>query len=164
MLRPTASDPDAIVPGLLAAGEAACASVHGANRLGANSVRRLHFIPLPPSPPPRNHLPRLSPPSPFPPQLLDIVVFGRACANQVAAVSKPGETQRPLPKGAGEATIANIDKLRNASGPKPTAKARAHTTSHDTAPVHPGPNPNNTTHHITAHTTHHIIHTKQHTP
>ena len=29
---------DAIVPGLMAAGEAACASVHGANRLGANSL------------------------------------------------------------------------------------------------------------------------------
>jgi succinate dehydrogenase (ubiquinone) flavoprotein subunit len=27
-----------IVPGLLSAGEAACASVHGANRLGANSL------------------------------------------------------------------------------------------------------------------------------
>ena len=38
VLRPTAADPDAIVPGLLAAGEAACASVHGANRLGANSL------------------------------------------------------------------------------------------------------------------------------
>jgi succinate dehydrogenase (ubiquinone) flavoprotein subunit len=29
---------DVIVPGLLAAGEVACASVHGANRLGANSL------------------------------------------------------------------------------------------------------------------------------
>lgn len=29
---------DRIVPGLLAAGEVACASVHGANRLGANSL------------------------------------------------------------------------------------------------------------------------------
>jgi succinate dehydrogenase/fumarate reductase flavoprotein subunit len=29
---------DNIVPGLYAAGEAACASVHGANRLGANSL------------------------------------------------------------------------------------------------------------------------------
>jgi succinate dehydrogenase/fumarate reductase flavoprotein subunit len=38
VLRPTAEDPDAIVPGLLAAGETACASVHGANRLGANSL------------------------------------------------------------------------------------------------------------------------------
>ena len=49
VLRPSKENPDAIVPGLLAAGEAASASVHGANRLGANS-------------------------------LLDIVVFGRACA------------------------------------------------------------------------------------
>lgn len=52
-------DPDAVIPGLMAAGEAACASVHGANRLGANS-------------------------------LLDIVVFGRACANRVAEIQKPG--------------------------------------------------------------------------
>lgn len=29
---------DVVVPGLLAAGEVACASVHGANRLGANSL------------------------------------------------------------------------------------------------------------------------------
>lgn len=58
VVKPTATDPDAIVPGLLAAGEAACASVHGANRLGANS-------------------------------LLDIVVFGRACANTVGGAPPP---------------------------------------------------------------------------
>lgn len=52
VLMPTKDNPDAIVPGLLAAGEASSASVHGANRLGANS-------------------------------LLDIVVFGRACANTI---------------------------------------------------------------------------------
>ena len=33
---PTAENPNAIVPGLFAAGEAACASVHGANRLGTH--------------------------------------------------------------------------------------------------------------------------------
>ena len=60
MLHIKDGDPDAVVPGLMAAGEAACASVHGANRLGANS-------------------------------LLDIVVFGRACANRVAEISKPGK-------------------------------------------------------------------------
>ncbi|CAI0420030.1 unnamed protein product [Linum tenue] len=32
------NDADAVIPGLMAAGEAACASVHGANRLGANSL------------------------------------------------------------------------------------------------------------------------------
>ncbi len=31
-------DPDKIVPGLMAIGEAACVSVHGANRLGSNSL------------------------------------------------------------------------------------------------------------------------------
>ena len=32
------NDPDQVVPGLLAVGEAACTSVHGANRLGGNSL------------------------------------------------------------------------------------------------------------------------------
>jgi succinate dehydrogenase / fumarate reductase flavoprotein subunit len=31
-------DPDAVVPGLMAIGEGACVSVHGANRLGSNSL------------------------------------------------------------------------------------------------------------------------------
>ena len=31
-------DPDRVVPGLMALGEAACVSVHGANRLGSNSL------------------------------------------------------------------------------------------------------------------------------
>ena len=38
VIRPTAANPDAIVPGLMAIGEAACVSVHGANRLGSNSL------------------------------------------------------------------------------------------------------------------------------
>ncbi len=38
VLRPTRDNPDAIVPGLMAVGEAACVSVHGANRLGTNSL------------------------------------------------------------------------------------------------------------------------------
>ena len=93
VLRPTASDPDAVVPGLFAAGEAACASVHGANRLGANS-------------------------------LLDIVVFGRACANRVAEIAKPGGPLKPLPADAGEATLANLDRIRHSKGPRSTASIR----------------------------------------
>jgi len=38
VLRPTRDNPDAVIPGLMAVGEAACVSVHGANRLGTNSL------------------------------------------------------------------------------------------------------------------------------
>jgi len=92
-LNPTKSDPDKVIPGLMAAGEAACASVHGANRLGANS-------------------------------LLDIVVFGRACALRVKDILKPNTPHKPLPKNAGEASVANLDKLRYAKGNNLTADIR----------------------------------------
>jgi succinate dehydrogenase / fumarate reductase, flavoprotein subunit len=41
VLNPTPDNPDRVVPGLMAVGEAACASVHGANRLGSNSLTDL---------------------------------------------------------------------------------------------------------------------------
>merc|ERR1712060_854172 len=82
-----------IVPGLLAAGENGCASVHGANRLGANS-------------------------------LLDLVVFGRQAADTTAELVKPNSPPVKIPANAGEATIARMDKMRNASGPIPTAELR----------------------------------------
>lgn len=84
---------DVVIKGLYGAGEAACASVHGANRLGANS-------------------------------LLDLVVFGRACANTITAENKPGESFAELPSNAGDASIANLDKIRNANGSISTADLR----------------------------------------
>ena len=41
VVAPKGSDPEAVVPGFYAAGECACASVHGANRLGTNSLTDL---------------------------------------------------------------------------------------------------------------------------
>jgi succinate dehydrogenase / fumarate reductase flavoprotein subunit len=38
VLTKAGGDPDKVVPGLMAIGEAACVSVHGANRLGSNSL------------------------------------------------------------------------------------------------------------------------------
>ncbi|MEB3702336.1 Succinate dehydrogenase flavoprotein subunit [Candidatus Bealeia paramacronuclearis] len=38
VISPTKEDPEHVVPGLMAIGEAACVSVHGANRLGTNSL------------------------------------------------------------------------------------------------------------------------------
>ncbi|MDH3666733.1 MAG: succinate dehydrogenase flavoprotein subunit [Paracoccaceae bacterium] len=41
VISPTSDDPHALVPGLMACGEAASCSVHGANRLGSNSLTDL---------------------------------------------------------------------------------------------------------------------------
>ncbi|MCZ7564100.1 MAG: succinate dehydrogenase flavoprotein subunit [Burkholderiales bacterium] len=41
VVAPKGGDPSAVVPGFYAAGECACASVHGANRLGTNSLTDL---------------------------------------------------------------------------------------------------------------------------
>lgn len=84
---------DVVVNGLYACGEAACSSVHGANRLGANS-------------------------------LLDLVVFGRACAKTIAEENRPGEKIPSLPDNAGEESVANLDWVRNANGAIPTADLR----------------------------------------
>jgi succinate dehydrogenase / fumarate reductase flavoprotein subunit len=41
VIAPSGGDPEVVVPGFYAAGECACASVHGANRLGTNSLTDL---------------------------------------------------------------------------------------------------------------------------
>jgi succinate dehydrogenase (ubiquinone) flavoprotein subunit len=71
---------DVVIQGLYAAGEVASASVHGANRLGANS-------------------------------LLDLVVFGRACANTISTENKPGESLAELPSVGRYHTMAHRDCL-----------------------------------------------------
>jgi len=88
-----ANGEDKVVPGLYACGESACASVHGANRLGANS-------------------------------LLDLVVFGRACALTIAEENKPSEAMGELSPNAGEASVANLDKVRFSNGSVTTAELR----------------------------------------
>lgn len=67
--------------GLYACGESGCASVHGANRLGANS-------------------------------LLDLVVFGRACAKTISEENKPGEAVGPLKAVSLRTTVENVAKLK----------------------------------------------------
>eukprot|EP01091_Cochliopodium_minus_P018578 TRINITY_DN756_c0_g1_i1.p1 TRINITY_DN756_c0_g1~~TRINITY_DN756_c0_g1_i1.p1 ORF type:complete len:632 (-),score=198.75 TRINITY_DN756_c0_g1_i1:143-2038(-) len=85
VINPIPGNQDNIVPGLFAAGESGCASVHGANRLGANS-------------------------------LLDIVVFGRACALRIAQLTTPDTSHKPLKESTGRKSIENIDKLRHSKG------------------------------------------------
>jgi succinate dehydrogenase / fumarate reductase flavoprotein subunit len=88
-------NPDSVVHGLMAVGEAACVSVHGANRLGSNS-------------------------------LIDLVVFGKAAGMQAAkSLSGDSMTHQDLPKDAGDAALARLDKFRNANGSTPTSQMRA---------------------------------------
>jgi succinate dehydrogenase / fumarate reductase flavoprotein subunit len=84
---------DTVAPGLMAIGEAACVSVHGANRLGSNS-------------------------------LLDLVVFGREAARHCAQVVKPATPHRAFKPDACDATLARLDRFRNAKGSRRTADIR----------------------------------------
>ncbi|KAL1648063.1 succinate dehydrogenase flavoprotein subunit [Diplodia intermedia] len=84
---------ESTVPGLYAAGEAACVSVHGANRLGANS-------------------------------LLDIVVFGRACAMHIASRHENGMPHEKAPEDIGMDSISELDALLASDGDKLTAEIR----------------------------------------
>ena len=74
-----------VVSGLYAVGECACVSVHGANRLGSNS-------------------------------LLDLVVFGKAAGDHMAAAIKQNNTHKPLPEHAAEPTLARIARLDKVGG------------------------------------------------
>nr|BAA21637.1 flavoprotein subunit of complex II [Caenorhabditis elegans] len=93
VLNYTPKKGDEVVPGLYAAGECGAHSVHGANRLGANS-------------------------------LLDLVIFGRACAIDILKNTSAGVGGPELPKNAGEASVANIDKLRTTREDISTAELR----------------------------------------
>jgi len=93
VLNPTPKNPNRIVPGLMAIGEAACVSVHGANRLGSNS-------------------------------LLDLVVFGRAAAQQAAATITAGQKHKPLGADDGTRALERLDHFRHADGQTRTADLR----------------------------------------
>ena len=85
VVKPTPDDQHKIVNGLWAAGEAACSSVHGANRLGANS-------------------------------LLDIVVFGKACADNISEQDKQGDKVEEVDLGEFNNKIDYYDNLLNKKG------------------------------------------------
>jgi succinate dehydrogenase / fumarate reductase, flavoprotein subunit len=74
---PVKDTPEDPVPGLYAAGETACVSVHGANRLGGNS-------------------------------LLDILVFGRAAANDILEFLEDNRFHRPLHQGSVEQALTRL--------------------------------------------------------
>eukprot|EP00388_Colpodella_angusta_P034820 GDKK01033955.1.p1 GENE.GDKK01033955.1~~GDKK01033955.1.p1 ORF type:complete len:201 (+),score=46.75 GDKK01033955.1:1-603(+) len=56
--------------------------------------------------------------------LLDIVVFGRACALRIAEIAKPGDKIPEFKADAGLDSLQTLDELRNAKGSIPTADIR----------------------------------------
>ncbi|GAB4465807.1 MAG: succinate dehydrogenase flavoprotein subunit [Burkholderiaceae bacterium] len=81
VVAPRGGDPDAVVAGLYAIGECACVSVHGANRLGTNSLLDL------------------------------VVFGRAAGNHIVDTLRKEPRAHRPLPKDAGDATRARLAAL-----------------------------------------------------
>ncbi len=76
---PVKDTPEETVTGLYAAGECACVSVHGANRLGGNS-------------------------------LLDIIVFGRAAANEMIKYMKENPYNLPMDESAVENAMDRLHR------------------------------------------------------
>ncbi len=75
-----------VVPGFYAAGECACASVHGANRLGTNSLLDL------------------------------LVFGKSAGETAVEELKKSSRNHKPLPEGAFDATLARLNRLDTQKG------------------------------------------------
>lgn len=85
---------EATVDGLYAAGEVASVSVHGSNRLGANS-------------------------------LLDIVVFGRACAHHIAENNERGMDHLRTESNIGMSSFEDMERIRQSDGDMLGAQIRA---------------------------------------
>ena len=94
VVAPYKTGPEEIVSGFYAVGECACVSVHGANRLGTNS-------------------------------LLDLVVFGRAAANQIIEDLKTHPHHKPLPEDAADRTLNRLARLENQQNGESVAQVHA---------------------------------------
>jgi succinate dehydrogenase / fumarate reductase flavoprotein subunit len=87
-------NPDSVVPGLMAVGEGACVSVHGANRLGSNSLIDL------------------------------VVFGKAVGTQAAKTLADRNNNHADLLKSAGEETLARLDRYRNAKGKTSTAEMR----------------------------------------
>ena len=81
VIAPKGGDPDAVVPGFYAAGECACASVHGANRLGTNSLLDL------------------------------LVFGKSAAESAIADIKEMPSAHKGLPKDASDVAVSRIARL-----------------------------------------------------
>ncbi len=94
VVAPDGRGGEQIVRGLYAAGECACVSVHGANRLGCNS-------------------------------LLDLLVFGKSAGEKIVEDLGQERAFKELPKDAGDASVARLSRLDNATSGESVAQVGA---------------------------------------
>jgi succinate dehydrogenase / fumarate reductase, flavoprotein subunit len=87
-------NPDCIIPGLMAIGEAACVSVHGANRLGSNSLLDI------------------------------IVFGRAAAIRCAELIGSNSHSHKELSSAYVDKIITRFDKLRNSNGDNTTAELR----------------------------------------
>jgi len=85
VVAPEGASKEAIMPGLFAAGECACVSVHGANRLGTNSLLDL------------------------------VVFGKASGEQMIKDIRSQPSPHRALPKGAGDATRSRLSRLDSAN-------------------------------------------------
>ncbi|HXF79374.1 MAG TPA: succinate dehydrogenase flavoprotein subunit [Usitatibacter sp.] len=92
---PKGADPESVLPGFYAAGECGCASIHGANRLGTNSLTDL------------------------------LVMGKSAALSMIDFVQRSGNAHRELPKDAADLSLSRVARLDSQSDGESVPEVRA---------------------------------------
>ena len=94
VIVPAGGSPESVVPGFYAAGECGCASIHGANRLGTNSLTDL------------------------------LVMGKSSALAMIAFIAAFGKEHRPLPAHAGDESLARVSRLDSQAGGEDVSEVR----------------------------------------
>jgi succinate dehydrogenase / fumarate reductase, flavoprotein subunit len=86
VIVPANGNPESVMPGFFAAGECGCASIHGANRLGTNSLTDL------------------------------LVMGKSSAVTMIDFIRTAGKEHRPLPGDAGDFSRARVSRLDSQTG------------------------------------------------
>ncbi len=95
VIVPARGNPNTAVAGFYAAGECGCASIHGANRLGTNSLTDL------------------------------LVMGKSSALSMIEYMRSSGKTHRDLPSGAGDYSRARLNRLDTQTGGEDVTEVRA---------------------------------------
>jgi succinate dehydrogenase / fumarate reductase flavoprotein subunit len=94
VIVPAGGNPETRVPGFYAAGECGCASIHGANRLGTNSLTDL------------------------------LVMGKSAARSMIDFIAAAGREHRPLPNNAADYAVGRVNRLDSQAGGEDVSEVR----------------------------------------